>query len=97
MGSSFILYNFSSTTGYVFSGRWSVAGFPPRRTGPGRVRFVVDRVVLGQVFSEDFAFTCQSFYLLLHTQHHHPFSGVGTKGPIVSDARNGLFHPPPRN
>jgi hypothetical protein len=36
-----------------------VAGFPPRRPGfkPGssHVGFVVDKVALGQVFSEDFA------------------------------------------
>jgi hypothetical protein len=38
----------------------------------GHVGFVVDKVALGQVFSEYFGFPCQfSFHLLLHT-HHHP-------------------------
>jgi hypothetical protein len=39
------------------------------------VGFVVDKVVLGQVFSECFGYTFQSFYRLLHTQHH-PSSGT---------------------
>jgi hypothetical protein len=52
----------------------SVAGFPPRRPGfepwSGHVGFVVDKVVLGQVFSEYFRFPCQSsFHQLLH---NHP-------------------------
>jgi hypothetical protein len=34
--------------------------------------FVVDKVTLGQVFSEYFGFPCQfSFHQLLHV-HHHP-------------------------
>jgi hypothetical protein len=59
-----------------------VAGFPPRRR-PGfdprsdHVGFVVDKVALGQVFSEFFGFSCQfSFHRLLHT--HHLSSGAGT-------------------
>jgi hypothetical protein len=40
------------------------AGFPPRRPGfepgSGHVGFVVDKVALGQVFSEYFGFPCQS-------------------------------------
>jgi hypothetical protein len=37
------------------------------------VGFVVDKVELGQVFSEDFGFPCQfSFHRLLHIHHHHP-------------------------
>jgi hypothetical protein len=39
-----------------------VAGFPPRRPrfehGSGQVGFVVDKVALGQVFSEYFGFAC---------------------------------------
>jgi hypothetical protein len=34
--------------------------------------FVVDKVALGQVFSEYFGFPCQSsFHQILHL-HHHP-------------------------
>jgi hypothetical protein len=44
------------------------------------VGFVVDKVALGQVFSEYFGFPCQSsFYQLLHN-HPHLSSGVGTIG-----------------
>ena len=47
-----------------------VAGFPPRRSGP--VGFVMDKVALGQVFSEYFGFPCQSsFHQTLHN-HNHP-------------------------
>jgi hypothetical protein len=39
-----------------------VSGFPQRRPGfepgSGQVRFVVDKVLLGQVFSEYFGFPC---------------------------------------
>jgi hypothetical protein len=36
------------------------------------VGFVVDKVALGQVFSEYFDFPCQSsFHQILH-HHHHP-------------------------
>jgi hypothetical protein len=39
---------------------------------PGHVGFVVDKVALGQVFSEYFGFPCQSsFHQLLHN-HYHP-------------------------
>jgi hypothetical protein len=44
------------------------------------VGFVVDKVALGQVFSEYFDFPCQSsFHKLLHN-HHHLSSGAGTIG-----------------
>jgi hypothetical protein len=51
-----------------------VAGFPPRRPGfkpgSGQVGFVVDKVALGQVFSEYFGFPCQfSFHQILHHNH----------------------------
>jgi hypothetical protein len=60
-----------------------VAGFPPRRPGfdprSGYVGFVVDKVALGQVFSEYFGFPCQSsFHRLLY--NHHQSSGAGTIG-----------------
>jgi hypothetical protein len=57
-----------------------VAGFPPRRPGSGHVGFVVDKVVLGQVFSEYFDFPCQSSsHQLLHN-HPHLSSGACTIG-----------------
>jgi hypothetical protein len=53
-----------------------VSGFPPRRPrfkpGSGQVGFEVDKVALGQVFSEYFGFPCQfSFHQILH-RHNHP-------------------------
>jgi hypothetical protein len=43
-----------------------VAGFPPLRPGfdpgSGQVGFVVDKMALGQVFSEYFGFPCQSSF-----------------------------------
>jgi hypothetical protein len=61
-----------------------VAGFPPQRPGfepgSGHVGFGVDKVALGQVFSEYFGFPCQSsFHQFLHN-HHHLSSGAGTIG-----------------
>jgi hypothetical protein len=45
--------------------------------GTSHVGFVVDKVALGQVFSEYFGFPCQSsFHQLLHN-HHHLSSGAG--------------------
>jgi hypothetical protein len=39
-----------------------------------QVKFMVDKVALGQVFSEYFGFPCQnrSFHQLLHHHHNHP-------------------------
>jgi hypothetical protein len=59
-----------------------VAGFPPRRSGfeprSGNVGFVVNILVLGQVFSEYFGFPSQfSFHRMLNI-HHHLSSGAGT-------------------
>jgi hypothetical protein len=49
--------------------------------GSGHVGFVVDKVVLGQVFSEYFGFPCQSsFHQLLHN-HPHLSSRACTIGP----------------
>jgi hypothetical protein len=53
------------------------------------VGFVVDKVTLGQVFSEYFGFPCQfSFHGLLHTLHLS--SGAGTIGQLVADVPSGL-------
>jgi hypothetical protein len=63
--------------------RRSIADFPPRQPGfdprSGYEGFMVDKVALGQVFSEYFGFPCQSaFHRLLH--NHHRSSGAGTIG-----------------
>jgi hypothetical protein len=77
---------------------WLIAGFSLRRPGfestSGHVGFVVDQMVLGQVFSEYFGFPCQlSFHRLLHT---HLSSGAGTIGQLVADVPSGLSLTPPQ-
>jgi hypothetical protein len=42
--------------------------------------FVVDKVALGQVFSEYFGFPCQSSFQQLLHNHPHLSSGAGTVG-----------------
>jgi hypothetical protein len=60
------------------------------------VGFLVDKVALGQVFSEYFGFSCQlSFHRLLHS-HHHLSSGAGTIGQLVADVPSGLSLTPPQ-
>jgi hypothetical protein len=76
-----------------------VAGFPPRRPGfdprSGHVGFVVDKVALGQVFSEYFGFPCQHpIHQLPH--NHHLSSGAGTIGQILADVPSGLSLTLPR-
>jgi hypothetical protein len=57
---------------------------------------VVDKVALGQVFSEFFGFPSQfSFHRLLHI-HHHLSSGAGTVGQLVADVPGGLNLTPPQ-
>jgi hypothetical protein len=53
------------------------AGFDP---GSGQVGFVVDKVALGQVFSEYLDFPCQSSFHQLFHNHPHLSSGAGTIG-----------------
>jgi hypothetical protein len=48
--------------------------------GSGQVGFVVDKVALGQVFSEYFGFPCQSSFQQLLYNHPHLSSGAGTLG-----------------
>jgi hypothetical protein len=56
---------------------------------------VVDKVIIGQVFSEYFGFPCQfSFHRLLHT-HHLP-SDAGTIDQSVADVPSGLSLTPPQ-
>jgi hypothetical protein len=71
-----------------------VAGFPPLRPAfdprSGHVRLLVDKMTLGQVFSEYLGFHCQlSFHRLLHN-HHYLSSGAGTIGQIVTEVPSGL-------
>jgi hypothetical protein len=55
------------------------------------VGFVVDKVALGQVFSEYFGFPCQSsFHQILH---HHP--GQATIGQSVAAVPSGPSWTPP--
>jgi hypothetical protein len=66
-----------------------VRDFPPRRPGfnprSGHMGSVVDKVALGQVFSEYFGFPCQfSFNQLLNTHH------------LVTDVPSGLSLTPPQ-
>jgi hypothetical protein len=64
--------------------------FNPRS---GYVGFVVNKVALGQVFSEYFGFPCKfSFYWLHYT--HLP-SGAGRMGPSVAGVPSGLRLTPP--
>jgi hypothetical protein len=77
-----------------------VAGFQQRRQGfdrrSGHAGFVVDKVVLGHVFSEYFSFNCQfSLHRLLHT--HRLSSGAGTVGQLVADVSSGLSLTPPQD
>jgi hypothetical protein len=52
--------------------------------------FAVEKVELGQVFSEYFDFLCQfSFHRLLHI-HHHLSPGAATIGELVADVPGGL-------
>jgi hypothetical protein len=68
-------------------------GFDPKS---GHVGFMVDKMELGQVFSEYFGFPCQfSFHRLLHT-HHHLSSEAGTVGQTVVAVPNGLSLTPPQ-
>jgi hypothetical protein len=60
------------------------------------VGFVVDKVAMGQVFSEYFGFSCQfSFHWLIDTHHQLSF-GAGAIGQIVSDVPSGLSPTPPQ-
>jgi hypothetical protein len=77
--------------------RHLVTDFPPRRPRfeprSGHVGFVVEKMVLRQVFSEYFGFPCQfPFHRPLHT--HHLSSEAGTKGQLVTGVPSGLkSHP----
>jgi hypothetical protein len=77
-----------------------VAGFPLGRPWfeprSGHVGFVVDKVILGQVFSEYFGSPCQSSFHQLPHNHHHLSSGSGTVSQVVADVPSGLSLTPPQ-
>jgi hypothetical protein len=59
------------------------------RAKVSHVEFVMEKVTLGQVFSEYFGFPCQFLsHRLLHT--HHLSSGVGTTGQLVGNVPSRL-------
>jgi hypothetical protein len=58
--------------------------------------FVVDKVAMGQVLAEYVGSSCQSFHRLFHI-HHHPSSGAGAIGQILTDVPSGLSHTTTRN
>jgi hypothetical protein len=59
------------------------------RARSAHVGFVVDTVVVGQVFYEYFGFSCQfSFHRWLHI--HHLSSGAATVGQTVAAVPSGL-------
>jgi hypothetical protein len=59
------------------------------------VEYVVDKVALGQVFSEYLGFSCQfTFHRLLHT--HPLLSWAGTVGQTVADVPSGVSLTPPQ-
>jgi hypothetical protein len=73
------LYKQKFSVTNIFVSSWHswqlVAGFPPWLGFIPRPGHVVDKVALGQAFSEYFDFPCKfSFHQLLHT-HHQPSSG----------------------
>jgi hypothetical protein len=59
------------------------------------VKFVVDKVALGQFFSEYFGFPCQFSFRRVLKIHHHLSSGAGTIGQLVADVQSELSLTPP--
>jgi hypothetical protein len=56
--------------------RWLRTAAPGFYLGSGQMGFVVDKVVLGRIFSEYFGFPYQSsFHQILH-HHNHPEQSV---------------------
>jgi hypothetical protein len=56
------------------------AGF---ESSSGHAGFVVNKVALGQVFSELFGSPYQEFHRMPHTHHHTESPGAGTVGHLV--------------
>jgi hypothetical protein len=74
--------------------RRSVAGFPLRQSGfaprSGHVEFVVGRVAVGQVFSQDFGFFVLSI-LIPPSAPHSSSSGSGTVGQLMANVHHTPF------
>jgi hypothetical protein len=60
--------------------RWLPTAAARVQPGSSLVGFVVDKVALGQVFSEYFGFPCQSLFHQFVHNHHHLSPGAGTIG-----------------
>jgi hypothetical protein len=87
---------FPALPDYLRSSGSGTGSTQPREDNWGDVRFVVDEVALGQVFSEYFGFLCQfSFHRLLHI-HHHISSGAGAIGQLAANVPSGLSLTPPQ-
>jgi hypothetical protein len=74
------------------------AGFPSRRAefpSGQHVGIVVDKAALGQVFSEYFAFPCQSFHPFLHHHNHPGLAHLAYWWPQCRGDPIGLHPPPP--
>jgi hypothetical protein len=52
--------------------RWLPIAAAQVRARSGHVKFVVDKVALGQVFSKYFGFPCQSSFRQILHPHNHP-------------------------
>jgi hypothetical protein len=75
--------------------RWFPTAAARVRSLSDHVGFVVDKVALGQVFSEYFGFPCQSlFHQFLH-HHNHP--GADRVGQLVADVPSEPNWTPPPN
>jgi hypothetical protein len=70
--SSYLFYNLGRPIAQAV-GRWLPTAAARFRAQVWQVGFVVDKVALGQVFSEYFGFPCQSSCHQIHHHHHnHP-------------------------
>jgi hypothetical protein len=56
----------------IFSSGRAIAQAVSQAPGSGQVGFVVDKVALGQVFSENFSFPYQSSFHQILILHYHP-------------------------
>jgi hypothetical protein len=52
--------------------RWLPTAWARVRARVWQVEFVVEKVALGQVFSEYFGFPCQSLFHQIFLHHNHP-------------------------
>jgi hypothetical protein len=74
--------------------RWLPSAAAIVRARSSHVGFVVDKVVLGQVFSEYFDFLYQSFHQFLH-HHNHEAGTIGLLVAAVPSGPSWAPTPPP--